>query len=118
MGDLESDFLELIKENVNFCKIDILFAPHHGRGSGKISEDWPFKINPKIIIIGEAPSENLNYYSNYNTITQNTAGDIVFDCENGEVDIYVSNDNYKVNFLEDKNKISSNHGYYLGPLEL
>ena len=64
MGDVESDFMESLKED--WLKLDlesdILFAPHHGRNSGKISEEILKHINPKIIVIGEAPSEKLNYY--------------------------------------------------------
>ena len=55
-------------------------TPHHGRSSGKIPKEWLDAIEPKIIVIGEAPSEKINYLSGYNTITQNSAGDIIFDC--------------------------------------
>ena len=37
MGDMEHDFLEKIKEKIEWPEIDILFAPHHGRDSGKVS---------------------------------------------------------------------------------
>ncbi len=35
------------------------------------------EMSPKIVIMGEAPSANLDYaaYDNYNKITQNSAGD-------------------------------------------
>ena len=75
----------------------------------------------KIIVVGEAPSENLNYYNNYNTITQNSAKDIVFDCQSDYIHIYVSNESYadkKVQFLEKLNKQKSSLGYYLGSLKL
>lgn len=104
MGDLETEFLVQIEPDLDIPKIDILFAPHHGRDSGKIPEEYLQILEPKIIIIGEAPSEHINYYSNYNTITQNSAGDIIFSINNGVIDIYVSNKNYSVNFLENKNK--------------
>ena len=35
-GDLENDFLEKIQDYVEFSNADIIFAPHHGRKSGKI----------------------------------------------------------------------------------
>ena len=116
MGDLESDFMENIKNNISLSEIDILFAPHHGRDSGKIPEDMLKKLNPKIIVIGEAPSENLNYYNNYNTITQNSAKDIIFDCADNKAHIYVGNENYKVSFLSDEkqNKFAN----YIGTLLL
>ena len=92
MGDVESDFMESLKED--WLKLDlesdILFAPHHGRNSGKIPEEILKHINPKIIVIGEAPSEKLNYYGGYNTITQNTAKDIWFDCNYNSVDVYAT----------------------------
>lgn len=116
MGDIETDFLEKVKDNINFEEIDILFAPHHGRESGKIPKDILEKLNPKIIVIGEAPSKNLNYYTGYNTITQNSAGDIIFETENDLVNIYVGNPNYSVKFLKDKNKISYDN--YIGSLEV
>lgn len=68
MGDLEHDFLEKIKDKIEWPEIDILFAPHHGRDSGKVSSDILKKLNPHIVIIGEAPSKYLNYYSGYNII--------------------------------------------------
>lgn len=39
MGDMEHDFLEKIKDEVQWPKVDLLFAPHHGRASGKVSSD-------------------------------------------------------------------------------
>lgn len=116
MGDLETEFLISIEPDLDLPKVDILFAPHHGRDSAKIPEEYLQILDPKIVIIGEAPSQHLNYYKNYNTITQNTAGDITFDCEKGEIDIYVSNKNYSVNFLANENKTAFN--YYLGTLNL
>lgn len=117
MGDLVSDFMENIKDDFTPDEADILFAPHHGRDSGKLPSDWLEAIDPKIVVIGEAPSGNLNYYEGYNTITQNSAGDIVFDCVTDKVHIYVSSDNYYVDFLTDEGK-SNTHGYYIGTLIL
>ena len=116
-GDLEKDFMENIKDDLEIEEADIIFAPHHGRYSGKIPNEILEKINPKIIIIGEAPSSNLNYYSGYNTITQNSAGDITFECEQNNVHIYVSNENYSVSFLKNKYK-ANDYDYYIGTLEV
>ena len=116
MGDLESDFMENIKDDLNLHAVDILFAPHHGRDTGKVPERWLDKMNPKIIIIGEAPSEHLNYYSGYNTITQNSAGDIIFECVANKLHIYVSNGDYSVNFLEDESM--GTYSNYIGTLNL
>ena len=117
MGDLETEFMADIESDVYMPDIDILFAPHHGRDSGKIPESWLKQISPKLIIIGEAPSEHLNYYKGYETITQNSAGDITFEVEKGKVHIYVSNENYSVSFLKDENKVTT-YGYYIGTLEV
>ncbi len=93
-GDLESEFMNNIKDNVEWTRADIIFASHHGRSSGRIPNEILEKIKPKIIIIGEAPSENLDYYIGYETITQNMAKDIVIVCEGNTADFFVENSNY------------------------
>ncbi len=113
-GDLETDFMEKIKDDVSWPDVDILFAPHHGRDSGKIPETILSAMKPKIIIIGEAPSEHLNYYGSYKTITQNSAGIIAFECYDGYVHISVDSDTYKVDFLSNQN--ASTYLNYLGSL--
>jgi len=118
MGDLETEFMEKIEDDMDMPDIDILFAPHHGRDSGKVPKSWLDEMTPQIIIIGEAPSGNINYYQGWNTITQNRAGDIIFECETGKVHIYVSNENYSVNFLDNERKDNRNDGYYLGTLKV
>lgn len=104
MGDLETNYLDIIKDEINLNEITVLFAPHHGRKSGRIPTDFLDKLNPKVIIIGEAPAEDIHYYSSYNTITQNSAGDILFDVDGEEIDIYVGNDTYSVDFLTNKGR--------------
>ena len=116
MGDLEADFMEAIKDKIKLPKVDLLFAPHHGRESGRVPKKWLDEIDPGIIIIGEAPSKHLDYYESYDTITQNSAGDIVFMCYEGVVHIYVSSSNYSVDFLTD-GKMPADDGHYLGTLE-
>ena len=116
MGDLEADFMEAIKDKIKLPKADLLFAPHHGRESGRVPKEWLDDMDPGIIIIGEAPSKHLDYYKSYNTITQNSAGDIVFMCYEGVVHIYVSSSNYSVDFLTD-GKMPAGDGHYLGTLE-
>ena len=103
MGDLERDFMESISNKLNLPKTNVLFAPHHGRDSGKVPAKILESISPDIIVIGEAPSEHLNYYQNYFTITQNSAGDITFKNENGAINIYCSNRQYS-KILGDKAK--------------
>lgn len=116
MGDLETDFMENIEDDVSLSKVNILFAPHHGRDSGKVPKSMLDTIDPDIIIIGEAPSGNLNYYSGYNTITQLSAGDITFVNDGDKIHIYVSKENYSVNFLKNRNK--TEYDNYIGTLDI
>ncbi|HWV99781.1 MAG TPA: hypothetical protein VNZ64_08835 [Candidatus Acidoferrum sp.] len=116
MGDLKTEFMEAIEDVLNLPRVDILFAPHHGRDSGEIPESLLTGMSPKIIVIGEAPSEHLNYYQGYNTITQNSAGDIVFNCEDGKVHIFASYD-YEVDYLDDEPQTLASFNY-VGTLTL
>ena len=52
------------------------------------------KLDPQFIIIGEAPSRHLNYYTGYNVFTQNKAGDLTFDLVDDKVHVYASNEDY------------------------
>ena len=116
MGDLETEFMEAIEDDLDLPTVDILFAPHHGRDSGRIPESLLTKMSPKIIVIGEAPSEYLNYYQGYNTITQNSAGDIIFECESGRVHVFASSE-YDIDFLDDESR-SRLGCHYVGTLNL
>lgn len=111
MGDLEADFLDKVSGNIEFERVDVLFAPHHGRQSGKIPKTLLDKIAPRLIIIGEAPSENLNYYQGFNTITQNTARDIIFCICKTRMDVYVENANYAANY--EGNSYVKQAGYHI-----
>ena len=117
-GDLENTFMEKIKDAIELPKADIIFAPHHGRKSGKIPKEWMDSIAPQMVVIGEAPSGELNYLSDYNTITQNSAKDIILDCDSGFIDVYVSNENYSVDFLDNKKKPDKYGATYIGTLNL
>jgi hypothetical protein len=102
LGDLETDFMENITDDINLTKTTVVFAAHHGRKSGKIPDAWLQKLDPQIIVIGEAPSRHLHYYTGYKVITQNRAGDITFDLEGNKVHIYVSNPDYSHKALKDE----------------
>lgn len=104
MGDLETNFMEKIENDVDLCKVNVLFAPHHGRDTGKVPKSWLEVLDPDLIIIGEAPSEHLNYYNGYNTITQNSAGDITFLLNDSSCKIYVGNPNYSTIFQNNNYK--------------
>ena len=113
MGDLEDWFLGLIVDKIKLPQTDILFAPHHGRGSAEVPTEMLKQISPRIIVIGEAPSEHLHYYDGYNTITQNSAGDIRFDIWDKDLHVFCSNPNYRARFLLNKN-MTLRGMHYLG----
>jgi beta-lactamase superfamily II metal-dependent hydrolase len=115
MGDLETEFMEAVENEVVMASTDILFAPHHGRDTGEVPAKWLGEMDPNLVIIGEAPSEHLNYYSGYNSITQNSAGDITLECETGKTHVYVSNEEYSVDFLDNEYKLDT-YGTYIGTL--
>ena len=120
MGDLGSEMQEEFLSCVEVPSTTVVFAPHHGRKSGRIPHELLRRLSPKIIVVGEAPSEDLHYYNGYNTITQNSAGDIMFDVNNDIIDIFVSNTNYsRKNWMI----VNPFHGlqkglHYLGSIEL
>lgn len=116
MGDIETDLMEKIADEVPWPKVDILFAPHHGRNSGRVPHSMLDQIKPRIIVIGEAPSRHLHYYGGYETLTQNSAGDITFECETGKAHIFASEDTYEVSHLDDEQMIGP--GKYLGTLNV
>ena len=115
MGDLETAFMDDIEDEITMDSADILFAPHHGRDSGKVPAKWLNEMDPQLVIIGEAPSKYLNYYAGYDTITQNSAGDITLECVEAKVHIYVSEEDYAVDFLDDEGKADT-YGKYIGTL--
>lgn len=122
LGDLETDFMEKIFDHIELPETTIVFAPHHGRESGKLPGKWLEKLKPKIIVIGEAPSRHLTYYQGYKKITQNNAGDITFIPDGRKVHCYASWKTYgKRDWLDDENKPNEDFGvrdldYYIGTL--
>ena len=115
MGDLETDFMEEIRDAVTTEASQVLFVPHHGRKSGRVPKDWLEKICPTIIVVGEAPSSDLTYYDGWDTITQNSAGDIVFECLSGKTHVFVSKSTYSVDFLTKEQGVGNQHDcYYIG----
>lgn len=116
LGDLETSFMEKITNHIVLEKTTIVFASHHGRDSGKIPDSWLEKLDPQIIIIGEAPSRHLNYYTGYKTITQNRAGDITMELVDNKVHFYVSNDAYKRSDL--KNEGAATFANYIGSIKV
>jgi beta-lactamase superfamily II metal-dependent hydrolase len=114
LGDLETEFMEKITDHIKLEKTTVVFASHHGRDSGKIPDSWLEKLDPQIIVIGEAPSRHLNYYTGYMTITQNSAGDITMECVDDKVHFYASNPNYSHDGLNDEDKTTYDN--YVGSI--
>lgn len=111
MGDMETDMQEEFDKKVTNTHKTIVFAPHRGRKSGHIPSSLMDKLTPKLVIVGEAPSDELDYYSEYDTITQNTAGDILFETNGDYLDVFVSESGYT---KTDGMVQNTNHGKHDG----
>lgn len=78
-------------------------------------------ITPSIVIVSNAPKEDLNYDDPDRTITQNTAGDVVFVNDGDSIHVYTQNE-YKagpkclVRVLGKTDSVI--YGHYLGTLYL
>lgn len=125
MGDMESDMQQeyydyCLNKGIKIPQCDIFFQPHHGRKSGKTPADLLKALNPKIIVVGNAPADKIEYGDASKTITQNTAGDILFYNEGKKVHVYTQND---VDNLPDCLEYDDSHPvyyeyYYGGTLSL
>ena len=121
MGDLETDMQqEYYNNNIGHIPgVDILFAPHHGRKSGEVPPDLLKALNPKIIVIGDAPSEHIHYYDSEKTITQNSAGDIYFECLDNKVRIFTKNKISNVpKVLKQEFLFNPKGWFYIGTLKI
>ncbi len=93
-GDSEDITWDYILENFkdDVTNIDILFAPHHGRNSGRNFE-FLKTLTPTVTLFGNASSKHLEYNS-YNSevkITNNQAGYVIMDIQENVIDLYVKN---------------------------
>ncbi|MFZ5725846.1 MAG: hypothetical protein ACOY4C_05495 [Pseudomonadota bacterium] len=114
LGDLETSFMEEISDSINLQKTTVVFAAHHGRNSGKIPDSWLKRLDPQIIVLGEAPSRHLNYYTGYKTLKQNSAGHLTFDLIGNKVHIYASEPAYFEDHLADEDQ--TKFDWYIGSL--
>lgn len=118
-GDLEKSFMNKIENEL--CKllthVDIVFAPHHGRQTGAIPGSILERLSPKVIVIGEASSNELDYYSNYNHINQNSLKDILFVTSSDGIDIYALN-KHNYDFLRDLKKFDTGGLKYIGTVNM
>ena len=106
-------YLENHKDKVS--NIDVLIAPHHGRDSGR---NWDFidVLKPRLVLIGNANSEHLNYakYSKHGKlITNNQACDVILKVSGKEIDVYVTNEKFALKF-EGNFYSEINQAYYIG----
>jgi len=104
--------LKHYKESVENCSI--LIAPHHGRKSGR-SYEFLDVVKPKLTFFGCAPSENLAYdawhYRELPIITNNQTGNIIGECSNGHIDLYIENRSFAEK-LGANVTITNSKGYY------
>jgi len=126
LGDLETNFMENIFPSIKskLKKTTIVFAPHHGRQSGKIPSDWLEILDPEIIILGSSNCNFLDYNYECLTITQNRSKDITMLLEDDAVHFYSSEEQYeksrkkpleKQDRYRDYNNL---YGYYFGSIIL
>ncbi len=123
MGDLthemQQEFYDKFEDKIHH--IDVLFHPHHGRKIDEPPCELLEKLNPKILVIGNAPDDELNKDYPDRTINKNEAGDIVFINEDKMLHIFSQNKVDKKpkcleNFL--KSRTISQYGHYMGTLKL
>jgi hypothetical protein len=113
-GDLETAFMEKIKDKIVLPEVDILFAPHHGRDTPP--EKWLDEMDPQIVVIGEADEEHLDPYTGWTKMRQGLAGDLTFEAVSGKTHVYASNSSYHHKALADEGRPDS-YGSYVGTID-
>ncbi|MBD0370285.1 MAG: MBL fold metallo-hydrolase [Pyrinomonadaceae bacterium] len=92
-GDSDDHSWEYILKNykARVSNIDVLFAPHHGRDSGR-SYEFLKTLKPRVTLLGNASSNHLAY-SCYPPIriTNNQAGYVIIDISSSAMTFYVKN---------------------------
>ncbi|UJF29304.1 hypothetical protein L0B70_10700 [Kaistella sp. 97-N-M2] len=92
-GDSDNDSWDYILKNHRdqVTNIDVLFAPHHGRDSGR-SYEFLKTLNPRVTLFGNASSKYLAYECYPRTrITNNQAGYVIMDVTASKIVFYVKN---------------------------
>lgn len=122
-GDSEDLTWEhIVKNHAEKVKnIDILFAPHHGRDSGR-NFDFLKSLTPTITLFGNASSKHLAYtkYPKIH-ITNNQAGYIILDISSERIEIFVKNLEFAKDFCAQNNREvpplnTTHHAYSIGHL--
>ena len=104
--------MKTIENEITLPSIDIVFAAHHGRA--RMPSKWMSQMDPKVVVLGEAPAEHLEYYDDRDHLRQNKTGDLIFECESGWTHIYVGESGVSESFLEDLGRADAHGAYYLG----
>lgn len=113
-GDAHNKTWEHLLENhkSDISNVDLLIAPHHGRGSDR-SFEFLDTVNPKMTFFGNAKSEHLAYDAwrsrGLEYITNNQAGSMIVDCL-GSLKIYVTHET----FARDRNAATYYSTQYRG----
>ena len=99
-GDSDNHSWEhiLAKHSSDITNVDVLFAPHHGRDSGR-SYEFLKTVNPKVTLFGNASSKHLAYdcYKPIR-ITNNQAGFVIIDITQAGMSFYVKNFDFARDF--------------------
>lgn len=111
-GEKEWETILATCEN-DVSNIDVLIAPHHGRGSGG-NDDYLDTLKPKLALLGNALSKDLDYsaYKNIDHFTNNQAGNIVLRCTKSGIEVYCANKSFADKY-KDEDCAETEHGYLL-----
>lgn len=91
MGDLSKEMQQEYYDRTLYIPDNvILFAPHHGREEDNMPDGLLDLIDPKLVVIGNAASKDIDYahYGRERTLAQNVTGDITFVQQGDEVWVY------------------------------
>ena len=98
-GDAQEMTIDYLLSNhsSDISNCDVLLAPHHGRKIDNLGQFLDV-VRPSISFIGCGESENLayDYWRNRDLpfITNNQAGNIVLECNDGYIDLYIENSSF------------------------
>lgn len=116
-GDAHDAAFDHIKENnlADVAGTAVMLAPHHGRDSQRSYEFLDF-VQPKLTIIGCAPSEYIDYSQwsrrDLPILTSNQAGNIVLEIQDDCIDVYVENKNFVIAKNGEYGLATNDLGYY------
>jgi hypothetical protein len=109
-GDLETEFMARIEDEIELPRAEIVFAAQHGRA--RMPAKWIEQMDPQVIVLGGAAPEFLEYYEGRDHIRQEATGNITFECLERVTHLYVEDGSYETDFLD--SGIADRYGNYLG----